>query len=582
MPRQRLELYRHLRRVRLLDERLVQLQRQGRVGFHGSCAGQEAAPVAAEAPEPYFAELEPEPDVTTALDEPSSITIDVETLLTAETEAPPILHEVAPAAAKVLEPDCAEREPEPAVTATLDEPSSEAENIETPLAVETEAPAILSEAAPAVAETPALDCAEPAPEPVLAMAPDAAPGIDVSEPPASDKAAAFFDAPAASETAPPSPSVALDEAPRSDSNDLAQGLHAAVAAPFEPATSMSFEDHPAIEPETVAAPASQAMPAQLEPVAEEPAEEESAEAASDFDPNLESSLPAPDAALWEAAEAGAVPAEIEPPTTGFIAPALAIEAPPSVAIEEAEPLAAAPIAPPSDLDQASLACEAHPAAEPDIATAVGEASETIAPAEAAPIIAAPPARKEKRPDPRLAAERAAQDAGAVELAAMIESVLIDKSYQKAARSAVLTPLSTAMRMSGRPRARALRPRPPPTPATPPKPLAPAAAVAATTSVASVAAIASLVPKRRASNRLLVLVCLGVILPATFYATALRHGDTEDSATLAVAPPAAPLSEDLTPEPVSAFNETMTPPFHAAPIRPAHKPHHPAAKHQPLR
>jgi pyruvate dehydrogenase E1 component alpha subunit len=43
----RLELYRQLRRIRLLDERLVQLQRQGRVGFHGSCAGQEAAPVAA-------------------------------------------------------------------------------------------------------------------------------------------------------------------------------------------------------------------------------------------------------------------------------------------------------------------------------------------------------------------------------------------------------------------------------------------------------------------------------------------------------------------------------------------------------
>ncbi len=43
----RLELYRHLRRIRLLDERLVQLQRQGRIGFHGSCAGQEAPPVAA-------------------------------------------------------------------------------------------------------------------------------------------------------------------------------------------------------------------------------------------------------------------------------------------------------------------------------------------------------------------------------------------------------------------------------------------------------------------------------------------------------------------------------------------------------
>jgi pyruvate dehydrogenase E1 component alpha subunit len=47
MSERRRELYRQLRRIRLLDERLVQLQRQGRVGFHGSCAGQEVAPVAA-------------------------------------------------------------------------------------------------------------------------------------------------------------------------------------------------------------------------------------------------------------------------------------------------------------------------------------------------------------------------------------------------------------------------------------------------------------------------------------------------------------------------------------------------------
>jgi len=47
MSERRLELYRHLRRIRLLDERLVQLQRQGRIAFHGSVAGQEAAPVAA-------------------------------------------------------------------------------------------------------------------------------------------------------------------------------------------------------------------------------------------------------------------------------------------------------------------------------------------------------------------------------------------------------------------------------------------------------------------------------------------------------------------------------------------------------
>ena len=236
-----------------------------------------------------------------------------------------------------------------------------------------------------------------------------------------------------------------------------------------------------------------------------------------------------------------------------------------------------PIAPPSGLDQASLASEARPDAEPDIARTAGEASETIAPpTDAADLPPTrqpdarqepPPARKEKRPDPRLAAERAVQDAGAVELAAMIESVLIDKSYQKTARSTAITPLSTAMRMGGRPRARALRPRSAPTPATP---------------LAQAAVIASVAPKRRASNRLLVLVCLGVILPATFYATALRQGDTQNPAALAITAPAAPLSEDLTPETVSAFNETTTQPFHAAPIRPSHKPHYPTAKHQPVR
>jgi pyruvate dehydrogenase E1 component alpha subunit/2-oxoisovalerate dehydrogenase E1 component alpha subunit len=36
-----------MRRVRRLDERMVALQRQGRIGFYGACTGQEAAPVAA-------------------------------------------------------------------------------------------------------------------------------------------------------------------------------------------------------------------------------------------------------------------------------------------------------------------------------------------------------------------------------------------------------------------------------------------------------------------------------------------------------------------------------------------------------
>jgi pyruvate dehydrogenase E1 component alpha subunit/2-oxoisovalerate dehydrogenase E1 component alpha subunit len=42
----RLEFYRALRRIRLLDERMQTLQRQGRIGFYGTCTGQEAVPVA--------------------------------------------------------------------------------------------------------------------------------------------------------------------------------------------------------------------------------------------------------------------------------------------------------------------------------------------------------------------------------------------------------------------------------------------------------------------------------------------------------------------------------------------------------
>ncbi|MEI9940690.1 MAG: thiamine pyrophosphate-dependent enzyme [Pseudomonadota bacterium] len=41
-----LQFYRALRRIRGLDERMQALQRQGRIGFYGSCTGQEAVPVA--------------------------------------------------------------------------------------------------------------------------------------------------------------------------------------------------------------------------------------------------------------------------------------------------------------------------------------------------------------------------------------------------------------------------------------------------------------------------------------------------------------------------------------------------------
>jgi pyruvate dehydrogenase E1 component alpha subunit len=52
-----LRMYREMKRVRLLDERMVMLQRQGRVGFYGACTGQEAAVVAtglAAAPEDWI------------------------------------------------------------------------------------------------------------------------------------------------------------------------------------------------------------------------------------------------------------------------------------------------------------------------------------------------------------------------------------------------------------------------------------------------------------------------------------------------------------------------------------------------
>ncbi len=41
-----LAMYRHMRQVRIMEARMVMLQRQGRVGFYGSCAGQEAPPIA--------------------------------------------------------------------------------------------------------------------------------------------------------------------------------------------------------------------------------------------------------------------------------------------------------------------------------------------------------------------------------------------------------------------------------------------------------------------------------------------------------------------------------------------------------
>ncbi len=41
-----LRAYREMKRLRLLDARMILLQRQGRVGFYGACTGQEATPIA--------------------------------------------------------------------------------------------------------------------------------------------------------------------------------------------------------------------------------------------------------------------------------------------------------------------------------------------------------------------------------------------------------------------------------------------------------------------------------------------------------------------------------------------------------
>jgi pyruvate dehydrogenase E1 component alpha subunit len=42
-PEHLLQLYRAMLRIRILDERMMTLQRQGRIGFYGACTGQEAA-----------------------------------------------------------------------------------------------------------------------------------------------------------------------------------------------------------------------------------------------------------------------------------------------------------------------------------------------------------------------------------------------------------------------------------------------------------------------------------------------------------------------------------------------------------
>jgi pyruvate dehydrogenase E1 component alpha subunit/2-oxoisovalerate dehydrogenase E1 component alpha subunit len=44
-PALALRAYREMKRIRLLDARMILMQRQGRVGFYGACTGQEATPI---------------------------------------------------------------------------------------------------------------------------------------------------------------------------------------------------------------------------------------------------------------------------------------------------------------------------------------------------------------------------------------------------------------------------------------------------------------------------------------------------------------------------------------------------------
>ena len=46
-PQALVGMYREMRRIRLLETRMVAAQRQGRIGFYGTCTGQEAVPVGA-------------------------------------------------------------------------------------------------------------------------------------------------------------------------------------------------------------------------------------------------------------------------------------------------------------------------------------------------------------------------------------------------------------------------------------------------------------------------------------------------------------------------------------------------------
>lgn len=68
-PERLVEVYRHMLRIRVIDDRMITLQRQGRIGFYGACTGQEAATIGSA-----FA-LEPSDWIFPALREASAMLV---------------------------------------------------------------------------------------------------------------------------------------------------------------------------------------------------------------------------------------------------------------------------------------------------------------------------------------------------------------------------------------------------------------------------------------------------------------------------------------------------------------------------
>jgi len=168
----------------------------------------------------------------------------------------------------------------------------------------------------------------------------------------------------------------------------------------------------------------------------------------------------------------------------------------------------------------------------------------VEPVEAEP--AASIARR--RTDKRSEAERQAQEEAAAKLAAVIETMLLGKSYngyeQLDEPQYQTAPAPAAAAAPAPARAAAAAPTPAPAPhAVAPAPteaplVAPLAPVLET-------AAAPAPPRMRQANRVLILVILMLILPGIFIASSLSREDTPNRQTVAMPDPAAPKLDGAT-------------------------------------